>query len=319
MTWCKEAVCKPNLSQWRIYLCRKSVTPDLVFLRHDKFMLFQPTRCLYFFSSSYSLYMAHFNHIQLHCSKKLSVIKDFVYVSAKNVNDLFSYSPCLHCCSITFLTVWVNKNKQPYWGLYCLLHQIYGSSADRELVFKFESFLKSEPDICEGGVKTLWLALTTQWGADESVPSRPFPSPRHHIPSLTRCTDIRKKSSGGFAPPPQTATRPPKSTFCTVLRWRAFLFPSHSGLVEPSQWWAVLYRQTKEETTITLDRWSALSGLKRLWWGKAGWGVLHREVSVSWATTLIVCPCPKFPITPHLLPLPIFSSLHWLFTRLLPE
>lgn len=34
--------------------------------------------------------------------------------------------------------------------------------------------------------------------------------------------------------------------------------------------------------------------------------MLHREVSVSWATTLIVCPCPKFPITPHLLPLSFF-------------
>ena len=64
------------------------------------------------------------------------------------------------------------------------------------------AFLRREPDICEGGVEALWLVLTTQWGADESVPSRPFPSPRHHIPSLTRCTDIRKKSSGDS--PPQT-------------------------------------------------------------------------------------------------------------------
>lgn len=34
--------------------------------------------------------------------------------------------------------------------------------------------------------------------------------------------------------------------------------------------------------------------------------MLHREVSVSWATTPIVCPCPKFPITPRLLPLSNF-------------
>lgn len=179
------------------------------------------------------------------------------------------------------------------------------SSDDQELVSKFGSFLKSEPDICEGGVDALWLVLTTQWGADESVPSRPFPSPRHHIPLWPAALTLERNPLG-IHPPPQTATCPPKSTFCTVLRWRAFLFLSRSGLVEPSQWWAVLYRQTKEETTITLGHWSALSGLKRLWWGKAGWGVLHREVSVSWATTLIVCPCPKFPITPHLLPLPIF-------------
>lgn len=77
--------------------------------------------------------------------------------------------------------------------------------ADQELVPKFRSFLRGEPDICEGGVEALWRVLTTQWGADESVPSRPFPSPRHHIPSLTRCTDIRKKSSGDSPPsPPQT-------------------------------------------------------------------------------------------------------------------
>lgn len=181
----------------------------------------------------------------------------------------------------------------------------------------FQSFLRSKPDICEGGVEVLWLALTTQWGADESVPSRPFPSSRHHIPSLTHCTDIRKKSSRD-SPPHQTATCPPKSTFYTALGWQPFIFLCSSGLVEPSQWWAILYCQTKEETTITLGQWSALSGLKRLWWGKAGWGVLHTEVSVSWATTLIVCPCPKFPITPHLLPLPIFSSLLWLFISLLP-
>lgn len=48
----------------------------------------------------------------------------------------------------------------------------------------------------------LLLALTTQWGADESVPSRPFPSPRHHIPSLTHCTDFRKKFSGDSPPTP---------------------------------------------------------------------------------------------------------------------
>lgn len=98
--------------------------------------------------------------------------------------------------------------------------------ADQELVPKFRSFLRSEPDICEGGVEALWLVLTTQWGADESVPSRPFPSPRHHIPSLTRCTDIRKKSSGDSppSPKPQTATCPPKSTFCTAVAMAGLSF-----------------------------------------------------------------------------------------------
>lgn len=51
-------------------------------------------------------------------------------------------------------------------------------------------------------MQLLLLALTTQWGADESVPSRPFPSPRHHIPSLTHCTDFRKKFSGDSPPTP---------------------------------------------------------------------------------------------------------------------
>lgn len=78
------------------------------------------------------------------------------------------------------------------------------STTDQELVSEFCSFLRSQPDICEGGVEALWLALTTQWGADESVPSRPFPSPRHHIPSLTLCTDIRKKSSGDSLPTPNS-------------------------------------------------------------------------------------------------------------------
>lgn len=83
------------------------------------------------------------------------------------------------------------------------------SSPDLELVSKFGSFLRSEPDICEGGVEALWLALTTQWGADESVPSRPFPSPRHHIPTLTRCTNIRKKPSGDSSPHPNPTTATP--------------------------------------------------------------------------------------------------------------
>lgn len=88
-----------------------------------------------------------------------------------------------------------------------------GYSAAGELVSKCWGFLRSEPDICEGGVEALWLALTTQWGSDESVPSRPFPSPRHHIPSLTRCTDIRMKSSGGFPPPPKQQHAHPKVHF----------------------------------------------------------------------------------------------------------
>lgn len=73
------------------------------------------------------------------------------------------------------------------------------------MISNFERFLRSKPDICEGGVEVLWLALTTQWGADESVPSRPFPSSRHHIPSLTHCTDIRKKSSGDSPPTPNSS------------------------------------------------------------------------------------------------------------------
>lgn len=75
--------------------------------------------------------------------------------------------------------------------------------------------------------KLFWLLLTTQWGADESGPKRPFPSPRRRIPSLTRCTDIRKKSLRDSAPNPQKpATCPPKSTFCTALRRRVFLLPN---------------------------------------------------------------------------------------------
>lgn len=71
------------------------------------------------------------------------------------------------------------------------------------------------------------LLLTTQWGADESGPKRPFPSPRRRIPSLTCCTDIRKKSRRDSAPNPQKpATCPPKSTFCTALRRRVFLLPN---------------------------------------------------------------------------------------------
>lgn len=146
------------------------------------------------------------------------------------------------------------------------------STTDQELVSKFCCFLRSQPDICEGGVETLWLALTTQWGADESVPSRPFPSPRHHIPSLTRCTDIRKKSSGDSLPTPNTNMPTQKNILHYAAMAGRFFFLSCSGLVEPSQWWAVLYNQTKEETTITLGHWSALSGLKRLWWGEAGRG-----------------------------------------------
>lgn len=45
-----------------------------------------------------------------------------------------------------------------------------------------------------------------------------------------------------------------------------------AGLVGLSPWWGIQCSQTKEETTITLGYWSPLSGLKRLWWGKAGWG-----------------------------------------------
>lgn len=75
--------------------------------------------------------------------------------------------------------------------------------------------------------KLFWLLLTTQWGADESGPKRPFPSPRRRIPSLTRRTDIRKKSLGDSAPNPQKpATCPPKSTFCTALWRRVFLLPN---------------------------------------------------------------------------------------------
>lgn len=176
--------------------------------------------------------------------------------------------------------------------------------------------LGSEPDICEGGVEAFWRALTTQWGADESVVSRPFPSPRHHIPSLTRCTDIRKKSSGDW-PPPQTATCPPKSKFCTALQWRAFLFsvPRRSCRAVTVMGRTVLPNKRRDNhhsgsligpvwTEKTLMGQSSVCVCAR----ERGGGGLHREVSVSWATTLIVYPCPKFLITPHLLPLSIFFS-----------
>jgi len=100
-----------------------------------------------------------------------------------------------------------------------------GYSAAGELVSKCWGFLRSEPDICEGGVEALWLALTTQWGSDESVPSRPFPSPRHHIPSLTRCTDIRMKSSGGFAPPPPNSNTPTQKYILHSAAMAGLSFP----------------------------------------------------------------------------------------------
>lgn len=52
----------------------------------------------------------------------------------------------------------------------------------------------------------------------------------------------------------------------------------------------------------------------RMGWGEGG-GV-HREVSVSWATTLIVCPCLKFPITLHQVRRLTFSPLHWFLISL---
>lgn len=154
-----------------------------------------------------------------------------------------------------------------------------------------------------------WSSLALPWQLNGALMN---PSQAGHsqapdtISPLWPAALTLKRNPLGILSPSQTC--PPKRTFCTVLWWRGlYFFLSCSGLVEPSQWWAVLYSQTKEETTITLGRWSALSGLKRLWWGEAGRrGRLYREVSVSWATTLIVCPCLKFPIAPHLLPFLFF-------------
>lgn len=74
----------------------------------------------------------------------------------------------------------------------------------------------------------------------------------------------------GIAPPPQPKQQyaHPKVNFAQRCSSKPFFF-CPAQVLSPSQWWAVLYHQTKEETTITLGHWSALSGLKRHWWGKA--------------------------------------------------
>lgn len=111
------------------------------------------------------------------------------------------------------------------------------SSADLELVGSF-FFRKVNLTYVREEWKLFWRALTTQWGAVEFVPNRPFPSPRHHIPSLTRCTDIRKKSSGDSPPTPNNNNMPTQKYILHSAATAGpffFFFLSHSGLVEPSQ------------------------------------------------------------------------------------
>lgn len=166
-----------------------------------------------------------------------------------------------------------------------------------------------------------------------------FPSP--HTPclqcivstSLTCCTDFRKEYSRGVKKkkklPTRTATCPPKSTFGKAVGWRDFSLAAalrscravtvtgrtvlphkrtdnhHSGpLIGPVWTERTLMRQSRVVVVVAREGAS-----------------LHREVSVSWETTLIVYPCPESPITPYPHP-PLFiffPPLHWLFTRLLPE
>lgn len=134
------------------------------------------------------------------------------------------------------------KNNQQSWGI-CRLKTTYGLFLNSRLLFIW----RSKPDICEGGTEALWLRLTTQWGADESVPTKqaipkPPPSPYTVSPSLTCCTDFRKKYSGGFQPPPPKKNYPPeqqpahpKVHLAKRLDGGPFLWLRLSGLVEPSQ------------------------------------------------------------------------------------
>lgn len=220
----------------------------------------------------------------------------------------FSDPTCLLCRCITFLTVWVNKN---HFVGGCVVY--YGEFGHlllfRPAVSKFGSFLRSQPDICEGGVEALSLALTTQWGADESVPSRPFPRPRHHIPSLTRCTDIRKKSSGDSPPPsPQTTTCPPKSTFCTALQWQGLFFPPCPAQVLSSRHSDGPYctaRQKKRQPSLwATDRpcldWKDFDGVKQ------GGGCSAEKLVSPGQPLWLSVPAQSSPYHPTFYPFPFF-------------
>lgn len=61
--------------------------------------------------------------------------------------------------------------------------------------------------------------------------------------------------------------------------------------------------------------WKDFDGAKK----GGGGGVLHREVSVSWETTVIVCPSPKVPpVSPHL-PTPFYFLSPSLVVHKLPS
>lgn len=228
-------------------------------------------------------------------------------------------------------------NNQQSWGI-CRLKTTYGLFLNSRLLFIW----RSKPDICEGGTEALWLRLTTQWGADESVPTKqaipkPTPAPPYTVsPSLTCCTDFRKKYSGGFQPPhppprkklpTRTATCPPKSTFGKAAGWRAFSLATAlrscravtvTGRTVPPHKRTDNHHSGPLIGPVWTER--TLMGQSRVVVVAREGASLHREVSVSWETTLIVCPCPEFPIPPHPQP-PLsvfFPPLHWLFTRLLP-
>lgn len=92
---------------------------------------------------------------------------------------------------------------------------------------QIRELLKKSTRHMRGRSATLLTSLTTQWGPDESVPTRPFPRPRHYPPPPpTCCIHIRIKSSRDSHPSAsdKTTTCPPKSTFCAAVGWRGLSF-----------------------------------------------------------------------------------------------
>lgn len=160
-------------------------------------------------------------------------------------------------------SVWVNKNKIKL----NIWHPDLIGSWFLNLLFAFW-----EVNISEGGVEALRLALTTQWGSDESVPSRPFPSPRQHIPSLTHCTDIRIKSSGGFAPTTPNSNTPTQKyiSHSATLAGLSFFCPAQVLSSRHSDGPYCTARQKKRQPSLwATDRpclgWKDFDGAKQGW------------------------------------------------------
>lgn len=160
---------------------------------------------------------------------------------------------------------------------------------------------------------TLSNSLTTQWGADESVLSTPFPSPRHHFPSLTRCTDIRKKSSGD-SPPPIPNNNMPTQKY--ILHSSAMAGLSLSVSLRSCRAVTVMGRTVPPDKRRDNHHSGPLIG--PVWTEKTLMGQRRverggccKEKSVSPGQPLgLSVLAQSSPITPHLLPLPIFSPLH---------